>query len=526
MGIMKIGEAQVDGGSQKTGRECAMLALLVLAACVCAPASALSLPDAIDKALEFNPAVRAALHDRDAARYTLRAARGGYSPRLDVEYGYARAELDDRFTRLANTQSDAYERRDASAQITQTLFDGLEVYHRVEGASARLDGARQAAHATADDLALNTAGAYLEVLRRQRTLALAQENLEAHRRIRSLIRRRSEGGVSRGSDDAQAESRLALAVSTVRQEQAAVEDAEATFLRFTGMSAAGLFEPTSPAGYLPVAWQGYADEGGRTCVPIEAAPDPSERASPAQDDATALPVDGPTATGIIASTCSLDQGRQEAMWQSERAAYAQVLADTLPRHPRILAAKARVAAARSAVGVARSAYAPRITLEVVGARSENRIDDEITDVEAGVRARWNLFNGTSDWNNAGAAQADLERAEEELRQAEIEVTESLAQSASSLTSSRDRVIQLRRYANAMTTAQGAYMRQYSIGQRSLLDLVNAQNEVFSARTQLVAAELAEIFSAYRVLAAMGTLMPAMGIKLPSGEGYAFRRQLR
>jgi adhesin transport system outer membrane protein len=60
----------------------------------------------------------------------------------------------------------------------------------------------------------------------------------------------------------------------------------------------------------------------------------------------------------------------------------------------------------------------------------------------------------------------------------------------------------------------AYKQQFRIGQRSLLDLLNAENEQFSARGSVLNALYTVTAGEMRVLAGMGMLMATLGVPLP------------
>ncbi|MCP6253301.1 TolC family protein, partial [Klebsiella pneumoniae] len=53
-----------------------------------------TLPEAMQKALEVHPEIQAGVNARVAADYQLRAAKGGYLPRVDVTAGYGREGTD------------------------------------------------------------------------------------------------------------------------------------------------------------------------------------------------------------------------------------------------------------------------------------------------------------------------------------------------------------------------------------------------------------------------------------------------
>ena len=57
----------------------------------------------------------------------------------------------------------------------------------------------------------------------------------------------------------------------------------------------------------------------------------------------------------------------------------------------------------------------------------------------------------------------------------------------------------------------AYWEQFQIGKRSIIDLLNAENEIYAARLG-AATERAELTQArYRLLGATGQLLPRLGI---------------
>ncbi len=52
----------------------------------------------------------------------------------------------------------------------------------------------------------------------------------------------------------------------------------------------------------------------------------------------------------------------------------------------------------------------------------------------------------------------------------------------------------------------AYNKEYELGQRTLIDLLNSQNQYFNANVSLVTARGVTVFADYQLLAAMGQLL--------------------
>jgi outer membrane protein, adhesin transport system len=63
-------------------------------------------------------------------------------------------------------------------------------------------------------------------------------------------------------------------------------------------------------------------------------------------------------------------------------------------------------------------------------------------------------------------------------------------------------------------AFGGYVQQYELGQRTLIDILDIQNEMFISQTNMVTEEFTGRYSVFRVLAGIGRLLPALGIDAP------------
>ena len=80
----------------------------------------------------------------------------------------------------------------------------------------------------------------------------------------------------------------------------------------------------------------------------------------------------------------------------------------------------------------------------------------------------------------------------------------------------------------------AYSRQFDRGQRTLLDLVDIQNEIFNNETAVTTEAFTIKFGTYRTLATMGKLLQVMSIRLPiegvrrpkKGLFHGFGRHMR
>lgn len=427
---------------------CRLARVLLWAAMLAPPAAAAqALRQAVDQAVHTNPEVLAAGSRRLAADEGLKQARAGYLPRVDVNAGTGRVRLDSHSTRLMGLADSTYASHSAGVTISQMLFDGFAVSSDVDRQGARIDGATYRVGATAEDIALRTVAVYMEVLRRQETVAIATANLEAHEHIHEQIRTGAENGVLRRADLYQAESRLALARASLRAEQGSLQDALSAYQRVVGSPPQALSRPTSLAAALP------ATEG-------------------------------------------------EAL----EVAYAS--------HPSLNAAQADIAQAQAARSLAKAAMWPRVDLEVGMNRDRDRVLGTTDERSVMLRLRYNLFRGNADKARINEAGYQIQEAEQNRDRIRREIQEGVSQAYNAYLTAQDRVVILGQYVESSDATRVSYGKQFRIGQRSLLDLLNAENEYFSARTAYVSGQYTEIASQYRILAGMGLLLATLQVSLP------------
>jgi adhesin transport system outer membrane protein len=79
---------------------------------------------------------------------------------------------------------------------------------------------------------------------------------------------------------------------------------------------------------------------------------------------------------------------------------------------------------------------------------------------------------------------------------------------------RDRLPSLERYVKSSDTTRVAYASQFDIGQRTLLDLLDSENEFFTARSIYINGKFIEMAARYRILNAMGRLLSTLDVAPP------------
>lgn len=222
---------------------------------------AVSLTETVDITLKTNPEVLTAVHERNAVSKEIDQARAGYLPSLDLALGTGYERTNNPTTRnfLGGEDSVGYNRNEASLNARQMLFDGLLTQNEVARQTARTNSRSHTVYSTAENTALMAIEAYLNVLRRQRIVEFAQDNLEAHLRTHDQISLRSERGVGRRADLDQSLGRLSLAETNLVAEQGNLLDAQTNYVRVVGIEPVNLTNPESPAELIPATVEDAID---------------------------------------------------------------------------------------------------------------------------------------------------------------------------------------------------------------------------------------------------------------------------
>ncbi len=340
-----------------------------------------------------------------------------------------------------------YTRNSAALTLTQMLYDGFATSNDVQ----RLGHARLVRalelQDSIDTTALEAARAYFDVLRYRELTTRAEDNYVMHRSISEQIQNRVQAGVGRRVDLEQAAGRLALAESNLLTESSNLHDVSTRFQRITGN--------TPPAG---------------------------------MESITRLP------EGIPASAEAAHKAAQTG-------------------NPALRAAIENVRAAMSASQARRAAYQPHIDLRLstmTGKDLNGYTGDHRNDI-AEVVLNWNLFNGLSDQARSRqyVEQADSAR---NLRDKTCrDVRQTLAIAYNDVRKLHEQLDYLEQHQLSIEKARDAYRDQFDIGQRTLLDLLDTENELFQAKRAYINAEHDLAIAYVRTHAGMGRILPALGI---------------
>ncbi|RWM78278.1 MAG: channel protein TolC [Mesorhizobium sp.] len=193
-------------------------------------------------------------------------------------------------------------------------------------------------------------------------------------------------------------------------------------------------------------------------------------------------------------------------------------------NPRVHMANSDIDAAASLVDAARAKFGPAIVAEG-RARAGYDIDGDdgdASDLQARLVLRWNLYRGGIDKANE---QEQIRRTSEQrlgLHQVLREIEEAVRTSWDRRFRQAELAKTLRQQASASQRLVASYREQFKVGQRSLLDVLDAQNTRFNTATLADTASYASLFAEYRLLAATGQLLKTMNLQ-PAKQAAAYAR---
>ena len=438
---------------KKSNTLLASLPLLGAAALAAAPAaSALTLQEVVRDTLQDSPDVRITANERMARKHALEQAKAGYYPTVDVTAGYGR-EWSENSNTLAPPPPDdvTLTRTEAGIQLRQMLFDGFGTANEVDRQRARIRSAAYSVSSSAENTGLNTVDVYLNLLKHQRLVALAEDNLEAHQRIHDQIKLRADRGVGRKAELDQIRGRLALARSNLIAAKANREDARTDYLRVVGE--------------LP------DEKLERPPMPTATLPDSSE----------------------------------------------QAVQRALDNHPTLQSANADVEAVDAQYEAAKQRYYPRFDLELSRTWNNNidGVEEDDEDWQAMVRMRFNIFNGGADMARRKEVAYLINEAKEVRSRTHRQVVQSMRLSWNAYQATGDRLDFLQEHVEASEKTREAYTQQFNLGQRTLLDLLDTENELFEANQAYIEGDTDHLFAAYRVTAGMGRLLETVDVSEPA-----------
>lgn len=194
----------------------------------------------------------------------------------------------------------------------------------------------------------------------------------------------------------------------------------------------------------------------------------------------------------------------------------EAIAVAIENHPTLRLANYDVESAQAQHATAKAPFYPDLHFEL-GTRADHDIDGQEgkdKDVTAMLRLRYNLYNGGRDSARREETAFLINQAAEIRNNTHRQVEESVRLSWNAWQTLNAQLPAREQHVQSSEKARDAYQQQFSLGQRTLLDLLDSENEVFRARTALVNTKYDELYAMYRILNSMGMLLQGLNVELP------------
>ncbi|WP_371817831.1 TolC family outer membrane protein [Bradyrhizobium sp. CCBAU 53421] len=400
-----------------------------------------------------NPGVGEASANRRATESELRQTQSTLLPQVRIDASYGPEKFDQPpgviNTVVTPTVGSGPWRNGSqeSVVVRQLLWDGFSSIYDVWRQTARVNAAASRVKERTELLALDAAEGYMDVVRYMRLVSLAQQNVANHEKIFANVNSRFSGGRAGEGDLEQARERVEAARAALSEFQRSLDDARAKYRKVVGLEPINVRFPSPLAG--------------------------------------------------------LPHSRDEA------------LATTLRFNSTIAAAQSDADAAKHAFKATDGTFGPKFYLEGRATHYDNSFpyvaapgSPAVTheDYSGKVVMSWDIFRGGQDaWNRSEKAERYTEAT---MRHARLQrdAYESIDKAWNARTITATRIAALARQLEADRKTIAAFQKEYELGQRSLIDLLNAQNQFFNASVSLTSARSVVVFADYQLLAAMGTLI--------------------
>jgi outer membrane protein len=327
-------------------------------------------------------------------------------------------------------------------QVSVPIYQGGAVRNAVKAAKFRVEAGQADLRATEASIFSQTVGAYMDVIRDQAIVQFNQKNVAVLRTNLQATSDRFEIGDLTRTDVAQSDARLALAEGQLRTAEANLIASRESYIRLVGAAPVDLEQPPQL---------------------------PNLPASP--DEAVAI---------------------------------------ALTSNPDIEAANQSLNASRADIGVARATRLPTLSASTSAGYNNNlnSVNDPASDnvtkrASAGLSLTIPIFQGGRPSAQVRQAQSRTSQAIENYVEVERSVI-AQTRGAYAAWQANERIIAATQQAvSANGLSLEGVRAENSVGTRSILDILNAEQEYLNTQVQLVSAQRNSYVAAFSVLAAMG-----------------------
>ncbi|HAT1866839.1 TPA: TolC family outer membrane protein [Legionella pneumophila] len=426
-------------------------ALFVAALLTSSYATADTLYEAVQYGMIANPDILLNTAKGLSAKQAIDKAKGALYPSIDVTGGFGRQRsVNPTSAAIDDTPSTTLNIVESAVELRQRLFAGGGIINEVKRNQYLTQAQKWKTQGIAEDLALEITKNYFAVLLRERLYAYSIENLKAHKAVFKMIKERATAGITRTAEVDQANARLALAEANKISALADLQEVKINYAKTVGKWPENLQMPRVPA---------------RNSLPNN---------------------------------------------------LARIIEKGLDNHPTVKSSYADIKEAKAQYDVARAAYYPEVNLVLNSSKNKNLgglIGPNDSDTVA-VRMNYNAFRGGADAARIRETAYQVQEAYETKNRTLLELKETIRLAWNAYVASALRIQPLKQHVTASRKTRAAYQDEFKVGKRTLLDLLDSQNEYYESQIELARAENDEVLSRYRILNGMGCLLKYLNLRLP------------
>ena len=195
---------------------------------------------------------------------------------------------------------------------------------------------------------------------------------------------------------------------------------------------------------------------------------------------------------------------------------------SLSQSPTIHIADADLVVAHQEYEATQSSFYPKFDLQLQGQDGENvnALEGQSKNASALVVMNWNLYRGGIDIAKRREYINREAQAKEQRAKTARGIEEDVRKTWAGMVSSGERTQEFTSQAAANVEVVKAYKDQFDLNRRTLLDVLDSQNELFVARANAVNAQYLEMFAVYRMLALKGDLLKTLEVPVPRESDHA------
>lgn len=187
----------------------------------------------------------------------------------------------------------------------------------------------------------------------------------------------------------------------------------------------------------------------------------------------------------------------------------------LIEHPTLRSANADIAEAQAQYDASSRTFYPRVDLELLKTWDNNLagVDGINEDLQAMVRMRYNLYNGGKDKAERRRTASALHQSAEIRNNTRRQTLENIRYAWNAYQYVGQQKEYIAQHMQLTLDTLTGYRQQFSLGRRSLLDLLNTEDEYINAQRNMAESENEYLIAQYRIANGMGTLLQSMDINL-------------